>query len=55
MPQDDLDKKIQEAQRIYSEAMAKLAELQAAHQQILASAKRRVEKEEMNKIRQGLN
>ncbi len=54
MPKSDLDQKIEQAEKIYAEAMAKLAELQNIHQQILTAAKKRVEDEQMNKIRQSL-
>ena len=54
MPQNDLEQKVQEAEKIYAEALAKLAELQIVHQQILTAAKKRVEKEQMNKIRKDL-
>ena len=52
MPQDDLEQKIKEAQQIYEQAMAKLQELELAHEEILASARKRVEEEQMNAVRQ---
>lgn len=54
MTQEDLEQKIKEAQQIYEQAMAKLQELEVAHEQILASVRKRVEEEEMNKVRQSL-
>lgn len=55
MPQSDLEQKVQKAEKIYAEAMGKLDELQKAHQQILVAAKKRVEEEQLGKIRQSLN
>lgn len=54
MTQEDLEQKIKEAQQIYEQAMAKLQELEVAHEQILASARKRVEEEQMNAIRQNM-
>jgi fido (protein-threonine AMPylation protein) len=49
-----LDDKVKETEKIYDEVMAKLNELEIAHQQILATAKRRVEEERIEKIKQDL-
>lgn len=54
MTQSEIDQKIKEVEAIYAQAMAKLNDLQAAHSQILTLAKRRVEDEQINKIRQNL-
>jgi fido (protein-threonine AMPylation protein) len=49
-----LDDKVKETEKIYEEVMVKLNELEIAHQQILATAKRRVEEERIEKIKQDL-
>ncbi|MBI3335013.1 MAG: hypothetical protein HY001_00750 [Candidatus Portnoybacteria bacterium] len=54
MTQEDLEQKIKEAQQIYEQAMAKLQELEVAHEEILASARKRVEGEQMNSVRQSI-
>jgi len=48
------DDKIKETEKIYNEVMVKLNELEIAHQQILATAKKRVEEDRIEKIKQDL-
>lgn len=49
-----LEDKIKETEKIYNEVVAKLNELEIAHQQILVTAKKRVEKDKIEKIKQDL-